>query len=131
MKKFKLYLCGILIICTNTFPILGQTGIRGKVVGKTTYDEQLHAKVYLFKDGALYASTRSDSNGQFEFQNLEPGKYDLEGLISGSNTHRLLNVNVDEDVTSLINIKADSLETSGDEICMAYYNQPAKLVSNY
>jgi hypothetical protein len=69
----------LLFLCISSFS-LAQTGFKGKIIDSTEKKLLSNAVVTVLrtKDSVLVKFTRSDKNGSYLLQNIEPGKYIVE-----------------------------------------------------
>jgi hypothetical protein len=64
------------IISTNRVRLTSSKSLLGRIVSFTRQASDLKGtKVYLLQNGTSVAETTADENGEFEFENVEPGNY--------------------------------------------------------
>lgn len=80
--------------------------IKGKIIDASTSEELVCAKVYLEGTGI---STCTDVNGEYEFNNLAPGNYDIKVEYISYKIKSLTNVKIKSGNGEALNIELESL----------------------
>ena len=121
MKKILLYLIII-------FPLIaGTTGkIRGVIVDSTNKEPLIGCNVYLYSTNY---GTSTNLDGSFLLLNIPPGQYDLIVSMIGYDQYKILDLEVNIDLTSTVNI---SLNESSLELESVIVKSSPKLINkNY
>lgn len=125
LRKIYLLLASVLLTATYS---LGQTGlgtIRGTVTEKESGDPLPFVNVILFKSGVQVNGGKTDFDGKFQINSVEPGKYDVEVRFVGYNTLRKEGVIVTSDrITFLNDLQLGQSEGMLAEVEVVYYEVP-------
>ncbi|MGP8320560.1 MAG: TonB-dependent receptor, partial [Methanosarcinaceae archaeon] len=106
------FLSLIVIIFSDLFA--GTSGkIAGRVIDKTT-KEPLAGVNVIISNTMLGAST--DENGEFFILNIAPGVYEVQFLYVGYTANIIKNVNVQVDLTTLLDIEIEQQALEGETI---------------
>ena len=113
MKK-TLFTAALLFTCTLAF---NQTRLSGRVIDETK-EPLIGATVKLLKGGIFSKGVITDFDGNFTFQSLEPGVYDLEVLYTGFQTKRVEKVDLKTNTVQTVNVVMEATDYCCD--CMVY-----------
>jgi len=111
MKIFNIIFLTFTSILFFSLTANGQTGIKGKVIDEETGEAIMFSTVSVFKNEILVTGTEADFEGQFLFENLQAGAYNIEVWFLGFEKKKIENVTVVEGKTTELNITM--IETDG------------------
>jgi hypothetical protein len=125
LRKFYLLLASVLLTVSYS---LGQTGvgtIRGVVTEKESGDPLPFVNVVLFQNGVQKSGGKTDFDGKFQINSIEPGKYDVEVRFVGYQTLRKEGVIVSSDkITFLNDLQIGQSDGLLNEVEVVYYEVP-------
>ncbi|MEM7370855.1 MAG: TonB-dependent receptor [Bacteroidota bacterium] len=114
MKRFHLIPCCLLILLLSTIQVQAQSGIiRGRMYNELNNDP-LKFGTILLKD--VGKGTYSDSSGNFELKNIQPGLYNIEARFSGFQTKVLYEIQVTNSKPTVLEIAMAEAETTTDSV---------------
>ena len=120
MAKRFLPVVFFLIFATFAF---AQTSLQGKLTDLDSGEPILFATVAIYKNGVLVTGTETDFDGNYNFNNIDPGTYDVETSYTGYQPAKVTGVVV---LAGKVN-KLDFKMTSGltlDEVVVTEYKVP-------
>jgi outer membrane receptor protein involved in Fe transport len=85
----------------------GQTSLQGKVKDDTG-EPVIFGSVALYKNEVLMTGTETDFDGNYAFNELDPGTYDVEVSYVGLNTKRISGVKVFAGKANIVNVEMTS-----------------------
>ncbi len=125
LRKFYLLLTSVLLTASYS---LGQTGvgtIRGVVTEKETGDPLPFVNVVLFQNGVQKSGGKTDFDGKFQINSIDPGSYEVEVRFVGYQTLRKEGVIVNSDrITFLNDLQIGQSDGILDEIEIVHYEVP-------
>ena len=121
MNKF--YLIFALIMGFAITAADAQTTLEGQVTDAETGEPILFGTVALYRGGNLVTGTQTDFDGNYSFNNIDPGTYDLEVSYVGFQTQRQTGVIVMAGRANRLNIELAS-GVALDEVVVVEYRVP-------
>jgi hypothetical protein len=122
MRRFFTSLTFLLL----TFSILeaqtGASSLAGNVKDDTG-EPVISGTVSIYKDGSLLTGVLTDFDGNYNFGNVDPGKYDVEVSYVGFQTQRVAGVVVLAGRTNFLNFELSS-GVNLDEVVVTDYRVP-------
>lgn len=114
MKRFHLIPFCLLTLLVATIQVQAQSGIiRGRMYNELNNDPLKFGTV-LLKD--VGKGTYSDSSGNFEIKNIQPGLYNVEARFSGFQTKVLYEIQVSNSKPTVLEIAMTEAETTTDSV---------------
>ena len=101
----------------------GQTVLQGKVVDDTG-EPIIFGSVALYKSGVLETGTETDFDGNYSFNEIDPGSYDVEVSYVGYNKQRIEDVKVFAGKANRLDITMTSDAVNLDEVVVTSYKVP-------
>ncbi len=101
----------------------GQTSLQGKVTDDTG-EPIIFGSVALYKNEVLITGTETDFDGNYAFNELDPGTYDIEVTYVGYNPKRINGVKVFAGKTNIVNVEMESDAVNLDAVIVKDYKVP-------
>ena len=98
--------------------------IQGQVIEESTGDPVLFGTVALYKDGVLLTGTDTDLDGNYVFNNLAAGTYEVEVSYMGLKTQRISDVVVKDKERKLLNFSLKDEGVLLEEVQVVGYKVP-------
>jgi hypothetical protein len=125
LRKYYFLLVSILFIGSYAQAQTGVGTIRGVVTDKDTKEPIPFANVVLYRNGAQVGGAKTDFDGKFQINSIEPGSYDVEFRYVGYGTIKKTGVVVNSDrITFLNDIVLQSTDKITDDVEVIYYVVP-------
>ena len=116
MKKV-FYSISIVVFLFTFYSFSGPTaGIYGKITDKDTGDPILFANVALYQRGKVIAGMQSDYDGNYRFDSIPAGTYDLEVSFLGYTTEKITNISLTAGSTTKVDVQMRTEELALSEI---------------
>ncbi len=114
MVRFLLLIFALTVSGVAAF---GQTSLQGKVVDDTG-EPVIFGSVALYKNEVLITGTETDFDGNYAFNELDPGDYDLEVSYVGLTTKRVNGIQVFAGKANILNVEmtSDAVTLEGVEV---------------
>ncbi len=125
LRKYYFMLASILFVGSYALAQTGVGTIRGVISDKETKEPIPFANVVLYRNGAQVGGAKTDFEGKFQINSIEPGSYDVEFRYVGFGTQRKNGVIVNSDkITFLNDIQLSSTDKITDDVEVIYYVVP-------
>lgn len=121
MKNILLVL-GLLWIGLSSFT--SKATIEGKVLEEGTTDPVIFANVVLFKGGVRVGVKSTDFDGNYKFENLEEGVYEIEVSYIGFDLQKIKGIKVEIGKTNRVDIIMTGREVQLEEVVVTEYKVP-------
>ena len=121
MKNILLVL-GLLWIGLSSFT--SKATIEGKVLEEGTTDPVIFANVVLFKNGVRVGVKSTDFDGNYKFENLEEGVYEIEVSYIGFDLQKIKGIKVEIGKTNRVDIIMTGREVQLEEVVVTEYKVP-------
>lgn len=114
-----------LFFLVMTASVVGQTSLTGKVTDAESGEAVPFGNVVLFKNGVFITGTETDLDGNYNFNSIDPGTYDVEVSFIGYQTQRITGIQAFAGKANRADV---ALEQGGgvvlDEIVVREYKVP-------
>lgn len=125
LRKYYFLLASVLFIGSYSLAQTGVGTIRGAISDKDSKEPIPFANVILYRNGAQVGGAKTDFDGKFQINSIEPGSYDVEFRYVGYGTQRKNGVIVNSDkITFLNDIQLSSTDKITDDVEVIYYVVP-------
>jgi hypothetical protein len=125
LRKYYLLFASILFLGSYSHAQTGTGTIRGAITDKDTKEPIPFANVILFRNGNQIGGAKTDFDGKFQINSIEPGNYDIEFRYVGYAPLRKNGVVVNSDrITFLNDIVLSPSDKITDEVEVVYYVVP-------
>ena len=126
LEKITLLIIGIL--CTTI--AISQTTIQGKISEKKSGEPVLFATLSLYKNDVLITGTESDYDGNYIFDNVTSGVYDIESSFVGFQSQRIVGIVVKDGRVNKVDIEMEQDSILIEEIDIVEYKIPLIAFNN-
>ena len=99
--------------------LMAQTSLYGQVTDQEAGEPILFGSVVLYQNGVLVTGTETDLDGNYHFNNIDPGTYDVEAAYVGYATKKISAVKVLAGKANKLDIILDAGSVTLDE-CSRY-----------
>jgi hypothetical protein len=125
LRNFYLLLASVLLTASFSFGQSGVGTIRGAVTEKESGDPLPFVNVVLFQNGVQKSGGKTDFDGKFQINSIDPGKYDIEVRFVGYQTLRKEGVIVSSDkITFLNDLQIGQSDGLLSEVEVIHYQVP-------
>jgi hypothetical protein len=125
LRKYYLLLASILFLGSYSLAQTGVGTIRGAITDKNTKEPIPFANVVLYRNGNQVGGAKTDFDGKFQINSIEPGSYDVEFRYVGYASLRKNGVVVNSDrITFLNDIVLTASDKITEEVEVVYYVVP-------
>ena len=125
LRKYYLLLASFLLIGSYSLAQTGVGTIRGVVTDKDTKEAISFANVVLYRSGSQIGGAKTDFDGKFQINSIEPGSYDVEFRYVGYASIRKSGVVVNSDkITFLNDITLQATDKITEDVEVVYYVVP-------
>jgi outer membrane receptor protein involved in Fe transport len=104
----KIYLLLAFVMCFSFAAADAQTTLEGQVTDIETGEPILFGNVALYRGGNMVTGTQTDFDGNYSFNNIDPGTYDVEVSYVGYQSQRQSGVVVSAGRANRLNIELSS-----------------------
>ncbi|MBV6655330.1 MAG: carboxypeptidase regulatory-like domain-containing protein, partial [Mameliella sp.] len=113
----------LFVLLLSGAAVFGQTSLQGEVVDDTG-EPIIFGSVALYKNGVLITGTETDFDGNYAFNEIDPGTYDVEASYVGYNKQRVEGVAVFAGKANRLDITMTSDAVNLDEVVVTSYKVP-------
>lgn len=104
--------------------LMAQTSLYGQVTDQESGEPILFGSVVLYQNGVLVTGTETDIDGNYNFNNIDPGTYDVEAAYVGYATKKISAVKVRAGKANKLDIILDAGSVILDEVVVTAYKVP-------
>jgi len=119
----KRFLLAFSLLCFFVTFSFAQTSLQGKVTDEETSEVLSFGSVALYKEGVLITGATTDLDGNYNFNSIDPGTYDVEASYTGYTASRVNGVIVYSGRANVLNFTMGS-GVIMDEIVVTDYKVP-------
>lgn len=112
----------LLLFCLFHLSVSSQTILQGKITDKE--GGVIGAAVFLFKDQKQVNAVATDFDGNYIFNGINPGTYDLEVKSLGLKPQLVIGIVVKQNETTKLDVNMDSEGSILEEVVIIEYNVP-------
>lgn len=113
----------LFVLLLTSAVAFGQTSLQGEVVDDTG-EPIIFGSVALFKNGVLITGTETDFDGNYAFNEIDPGTYDVEVSYVGYNKQRVEGVKVFAGKANRLDVTMTSDAVNLQEVVVTDYKVP-------
>lgn len=125
IRKIYLVLASVFVVSSFALAQTGVGTIRGTVTDKDSKEAVPFCTVVLYRNGTQVSGAKTDFDGKFQINSIEPGSYDVEFRYVGYTPQRKSGVVINSDrITFLDDIQLTSSDKVTDEVEIIYYVVP-------